>query len=164
MRSDQQCISCQGEVTGDSDFCPHCGVMFEQAGVTSCDSHPAEAAKGVCIICRRLLCRQCGSRKSGRWFCVDHKSVEVEQDWALIFESPDINEAELAKSFLQTVGVHVVVRNFGPNTAVWDGGGDSLFSRQALNRPAKLFVPIPEYEQSRLALEEWESAEGIEPS
>lgn len=163
MRDVGRCASCDGEVTEDSDFCPHCGILFERAGKTFCDVHPDETARGLCIICRRLLCRQCGFKKSGRWFCSDHKMVAVEQDWALIYESPDINEAELAKSFLESVGVHVVVRNFGPNTVVWDGGGDSLFSRQALNRPAKLFVPIPEYEQSRLALVEWDSAER-EPS
>ena len=164
MKEYGRCLSCDGEVAEDSDFCPHCGFLFEIAGKLPCDFHPEEAAKAVCVICHRLLCRQCGFREARRWFCLEHKEVEVEQDWALVFETPDINEAELAKSFLQTVGVHVVVRNFGPNTAVWDGGGDSLFSRQALNRPAKLFVPIPEYEQSRLALGEWESAEGIEPS
>ena len=163
MQKNGLCANCDGEVTEDSDFCPHCGRLFEQTGTAFCDSHSDETATGVCIVCRRLLCNKCGSRKSGRWFCNDHKNVAVEQDWALVFESPDINEAELAKSFLQSVGVHVVVRNFGPNTVVWDGGGDSLFSRQALNRQAKLFVPIPEYEQSRQALEEWDSAKGIEP-
>ncbi|MEX2117831.1 MAG: hypothetical protein WEB37_13195 [Bacteroidota bacterium] len=161
MQTNGHCADCQGEVTRDSDFCPHCGKLFGQAGAAFCDVHPAEAAGGICIICRRLLCRQCSYRKSGRLFCIDHKSVTVEQDWVLIFESPDINEAELIKSFLQSVGVHVVVRNFGPNTVVWEGGGDSLFSRQALNRLAKLFVPIPEYEQSRQALEEWDSAKGM---
>ncbi|MBI2618649.1 MAG: hypothetical protein HYW57_01040 [Ignavibacteriales bacterium] len=81
--------------------------------------------------------------------------MKMEQDWALIFESPDINEAELIKSVLESVGQRVVVRNFGPNNVVWEGGGDSLFSRQALNRPAKVFVPIPEYEKAKLALDEW---------
>ena len=156
--SHKRCTQCSGEVTADSDFCPHCGVLFEKVSSARCDTHPQTRAEGVCIICRKLVCDRCGKQRAKRWFCTDHSDVKVEQDWALIFESPEINESELVKSFLESVGLHVVVRNFGPNNVVWEGGGDSLFSRQALNRLAKVFVPIPEYVDARKAFREWDSA------
>lgn len=150
-----KCPHCSGELTPESDFCPHCGNLLEDEGNVFCSMHPHVPGIAVCVICRRVVCRECGKKKSGRWLCLDHENVKMEQDWALIFESPDINEAELIKSVLESVGQRVVVRNFGPNNVVWEGGGDSLFSRQALNRPAKVFVPIPEYEKAKLALDEW---------
>jgi hypothetical protein len=144
-------------VTEDSDFCPHCGSLFDRADDVMCDLHGSSRAEGVCIICRTVVCSRCAKKVRGRWLCRIHVSVNVEQDWALVFESPDINEAEFVRSLLESVGLLVVVRNFGPNNVVWDGGGDSLFSRQALNRPAKVFVPIPEYVQARDALADWEA-------
>jgi hypothetical protein len=40
---------------------------------------------------------------------------------------------------------------------VWDGGGDSALSRSAISKPAKVFVPIPEYLKAKESLEEWKS-------
>lgn len=153
-----KCPECGGEVTSDSDFCPHCGELFEGSDALRCSFHPQNRAVAVCIICQRTVCEECGKKKQNRWLCPDHSNVTVEQDWALIFQSPDINEAELVKSVLESIGKKVVARNFGPNNVVWEGGGDSLFSRQALNRLAKLFVPIPEYDDAKKALREWESS------
>jgi len=154
-----RCGDCGNEITADSDFCPHCGALTGLTEQIVCGRHPDRQAAAVCIICRSPLCDSCAVIKRGKWFCKDHASVRVEQDWALVFESPDINKAELARSVLDAGGFHVVVRNFGPNTAVWEGGGDSLFSRQQLNRLAKVFVPIPEYLNALQSLMEWEKAE-----
>ncbi|GJQ19853.1 MAG: hypothetical protein HBSIN02_02080 [Bacteroidia bacterium] len=142
----------------DSDFCPHCGTLTGLAEQIGCGRHPDRQAAAVCIMCGMPVCDSCAVKKHGKWFCKDHASVHVEQDWALVLESPDINKAELARSVLEAGGFHVIVRNFGPNTAVWEGGGDSLFSRQQLNRLAKVFVPLPEYLNAVQSLLEWEEA------
>lgn len=153
-----RCKDCGKEITADSDFCPHCGALAGVPEQIVCELHPDRQAAAVCIICRTALCDFCATRRRERWFCKNHASVRVEQDWAIVLESPDINKAELARSVLDAGGFHVVVRNFGPNTAVWEGGGDSLFSRQQLNRLAKVFVPIPEYLNAVQSLQEWEEA------
>lgn len=152
------CSSCGGEITKDSDFCPHCGILLERMIFVPCDTHPRGRAVGVCILCRVPICHDCLHINEGRRFCPEHKNVRVEQDWALIFQSDDINEAELVRSFLESIDQQVILRNFTAHGFIWDGGGDSAFSRQAVNRPAKLFVPVPEYVAARKALEEWESA------
>jgi hypothetical protein len=83
----------------------------------------------------------------------------VQQDWARIFQSTDINEAELVKSILQSGGFTVQVQNFNSIGFVWDGGGDSSLSRSALSKPAKVFVPIPEYLRARDTVREWTSGD-----
>lgn len=151
------CPTCGEEVTGDSDFCPHCGIVYEQAGTIQCETHPNDKGTSVCILCRRILCADCTYVQEGRRFCKDHKSVKVEQDWAQVFESTEINDAELVKSVLENAEFHVQVRNFNSIGFVWDGGGDSPQSRSNLGKPAKVFIPIPEYLKARVVLQEWES-------
>lgn len=159
MGERMKCTDCGREITADSDFCAHCGALTEAGSGARCERHPAKPAVAVCIICRTTVCDTCMVQTRGRRFCGDHASVRVEQDWALVFDSPDINDAELVRSVLESGGFHVVVRNFGPNTAVWEGGGDSFYSRHALNRLAKVFVPIPEYLDAAKAYREWKAAE-----
>lgn len=157
------CSSCKNEVTVDSDFCPHCGILFEQAGAVFCDLHPLEHGVGVCIICRKLCCEDCGATVRGRFFCTVHRKVKAEQDWAEVFRSTEIAEAELVKSVLESAGHKVLVQNFNSIGFVWDGGGDSPISRSNLNKPAKVFVPIPEYLDAVKEVAEWQSeAKGID--
>jgi len=151
------CRHCAEEVTRDSDFCPHCGVLFEGASGAECDSHPGRTADGICIICRKLLCEGCRRIVRARCFCDEHREVEVQQDWGRVFQSTEINESELVRSFLESGGFKVLVQNFTPIGFVWDGGGDSSISRSNLSKPAKIFVPIPEYLSAEAALREWKS-------
>lgn len=151
------CISCGEEVTADSDFCPHCGIVYERGGSVFCEKHPQTKGVSVCIICRRVLCEYCLSVQGGRRFCGEHKSVKVEQDWAKVFQSTEINDAELVRSVLQNAEFHVEVQNFNSIGFVWDGGGDSPQSRSNLGKPAKVFVPIPEFLRAEAFLREWES-------
>jgi len=154
-----RCSSCGDEVTPDSEFCPHCGSLFAEAGSLKCDNHRIAEAEGICIICRALLCRECGKEVHGKFFCHDHTTVEVQQDWASVFQSSDINDSALVKAFLESNGFKVLVQNFNSIGFVWDGGGDSSLSRSALSKPAKVFVPIPEYLKAEAALREWKSGE-----
>jgi hypothetical protein len=159
MSEYKNCHYCKNEVTEDSDFCPHCGVLFAEAGSVRCDLHPLEPGTGVCIICRKLCCEECGAKVRGRFFCSAHRKVKVEEDWAEVFRSTDIAEAELVKSVLESSGQKVLVQNFNSIGFVWDGGGDSSISRSNINKPAKVFVPIPEYVNAVQFVEEWKSSE-----
>ena len=97
-----KCSYCGEEITADSDFCPHCGMLFAEAGAVFCDLHPLEPGAGVCIICRKLCCEECGAKVRGRFFCSAHRKVKVEQDWAEVFRSTEISDAELVKSVLES--------------------------------------------------------------
>ncbi len=148
------CSNCGGEVTEDSDFCPHCGYMLTDARLF-CEVHPTNEACGVCVICQRLVCEQCSEESERRVFCLDHLEVAVDGDWAEVFRSTDINEAELARALLEEYRFHVEVQNFGSIGYAWDGGGDSPLSRANLNSPAKVFVPLTEYLSAKQLLDDW---------
>jgi RNA polymerase subunit RPABC4/transcription elongation factor Spt4 len=154
-----KCSECGEEVTEDSDFCPHCGALFSASEGVFCDTHQSAKATGVCIVCRKLVCRQCAKSVHGRTFCLDHQDVEVQQDWAVVFVSTEINDAELVKAILEKGQFRVLVQNFGSVGYAWDGGGDSPQSRSNLGRPAKVFVPIPEFLEAVKAVEEWKASE-----
>jgi RNA polymerase subunit RPABC4/transcription elongation factor Spt4 len=153
-----QCSHCGGDVTGDSDFCPHCGVLFAESKEVFCDTDTGERAVGICIMCRKLVCGKCSKVVHGRRFCSDHKKIEVQQDWAKVYQSTEINDAELMKSVLEDAKFRVLVQNFNSIGYSWDGGGDSPQSRSNLSKPAKVFVPIPEYFEALKSIQEWESS------
>jgi hypothetical protein len=154
-----KCSYCGEEITDDSDFCPHCGVLFTKAGQEFCDLHTLEPGAGVCIICRKLCCEECGTKVRGRFLCSAHRKVKVEQDWAEIFRSTEISDAELVKSILESAGHKVLVQNFNSIGFIWDGGGDSPISRSNINKPAKVYVPIPEFLDAVEEIIEWKSSE-----
>ncbi|MEX0602187.1 MAG: hypothetical protein WD295_02525 [Bacteroidota bacterium] len=137
-------------------------MLFAEARSLACDRHPSDTPVGVCIICRNLVCARCGKKKRGRIFCPDHHSVEVMYDWAKVFQSSDINDAELVRAVLAEGGFRVQVQNFGSLGYVWEGGGDSPFTRSALGRQARVFVPIPDYEEAREAVAQWQANPGTE--
>ena len=153
------CTNCSDEITEDSDFCPHCGTLFAEAGAVFCDLHTLEPGAGVCIICRKLCCEECGVKVRGRFFCSAHRKVKVEQDWAEVFRSTEISDAELVKSVLESSGHKLQVHNFNSMGFIWDGGGDSPISRSNINKPAKVFVPIPEYLDALEEIADWKSSE-----
>ncbi len=150
------CGNCNGEVTVDSDFCPHCGQIFEQAGESPCDTHPERKALAVCIICRKTLCEKCRTKVKRRSFCEQHQSIEVEEDWAKIYQSSDVHEAEMVKAVLAGAGVKVEAQNLSPASISTYFGEIALF-RAFMRYPAKIFVPIPEFVRAMEVLQDWQS-------
>ena len=153
------CPQCHTAIADDSDFCPSCGKMLLDPKSVSCERHGTRHAVAACIICSTPLCEKCVKMVHGRAFCADHVGVQVEQGWAMVYSSHDINDAELAKSVLEEAGDNVVVRDFLPIGYVWDGAGDSAFSRLALKKPAKVFVEVDNYLEASRALDEWSGGE-----
>jgi hypothetical protein len=154
-----KCNYCREEITADSDFCPHCGAIFIRETEVFCDEHPQKKAVGVCIICHKVCCEECGSEVDGRSFCFLHEEVKVEQDWAIVADTSDIAEAEMVRSLLESQGHKVQLQNFNSIGYIWGGGGDSPVSRSNINKPARVFVPIPEYLEAVKELEEWRSSQ-----
>ena len=151
------CPACGEDVTTDSDFCPHCGALLKEDALY-CDVHRDTGAAGVCVVCRRLVCGKCGKRTHGRMTCEDHRKVEIVEDWARVTQSTEIFDAELTRSLLVSNDFHVQVQNFNSIGYAWDGGGDSPVSRSNINKPAKVFVPLPEYLDAMKTIQEWESS------
>jgi RNA polymerase subunit RPABC4/transcription elongation factor Spt4 len=158
MEKTKLCEHCSNEVTLDSEFCPNCGSLFPGDIPLHCDTHSSKVATGVCVVCHALLCSACGTSPHSRLLCPAHAVVILEEGWAEVFRSTDVNEAEMAKAFLESEGYTVNPTDFGSVGYVWDGGGDSSMSRSALNKPARLFVPIPDYVKAKEVLQDWQSS------
>jgi RNA polymerase subunit RPABC4/transcription elongation factor Spt4 len=149
------CPACHTAIADDSDFCPSCGKLLIDPKTVTCERHDTRPAIAGCIICSTPVCEKCVRMVDGRAFCTDHADVHVEQGWALVYSSNEISDAELAKTVLVEAGFKVVVRDFLPIGYVWDGAGDSSFSRLALKKPAKVFVQVEDYLGASEALDDW---------
>lgn len=159
----KECGSCGSTCSAGSDFCPSCGTLFESAGDVACSRHASRAASGVCVICQEPFCSACLKLVEGKALCADHLSIKIEQDFALVYSSSDIKDAELAKAILESRGFHVVGRDFTPIGYVWDGAGDTSLSRSLLRKLAKVFVPVPDYMRALVVLNEWSTGREIDP-
>ena len=139
-----KCGNCREEVTVDSDFCPHCGVLFDKTPVVACETDPSQEASGVCIICQKPVCETCSFVKFKRLFCQVHKDVVVVGDDAVVYESIDPFQAELVVGLLKSGGFSAIVqrsnRAHGAETEQFWISFSS--GRRYENR---VFVPIPDY-------------------
>lgn len=123
------CGNCGEEAAVDSEYCPHCGVLFENAADATCESDRDREATAVCIICRRFICERCGVQVGNRWLCKEHANVEVVEDWAKVYDSADPVLVSAMKAALEASGLEVIDQN-------WKARG---------GRSGKLFVPVPDY-------------------
>jgi hypothetical protein len=98
---------------------------------------------------------------AGRSFCLAHRKVKVQEDWSEVYRSTEVADAELVKSLLESTGHKVLCQNFDSIGFVWDGGGDSPISRSNINKPAKVYVPIPEYLQAMEVVYDWRSSQAV---
>jgi len=106
------CDNCDEQIEADSQYCPHCGIVFEndEAEVLiHCENHPAVAAVGVCIICGKPVCRDCAISKKGRVFCDNDKHVKIHERWAVLCSTSAEYEAEMVRANLELAGIKALV-------------------------------------------------------
>ncbi len=123
------CGNCGKEISADSDFCPHCGVLFEHTTGVACETHPDREATRTCVICYQLMCEECRAPSSDRYLCMEHREAELLDDWAKVFQSPNEAEAELVKGLLESFNFRSVI----------------LRNRIQEAQVVKVFVPLPDY-------------------
>ncbi len=157
----KNCVACGSLCSSSSDFCPSCGTLFPSATGVFCSKHGSRPARAVCVVCQAPFCAECCKLIDGRALCSSHAGVKIEQDFAMVYSSTDIKDAELAKAILDSRGFHVVVRDFTPIGYVWDGAGDTALSRSLLRKQAKVFVPILDYERALIVLNEWSTGREV---
>ncbi|MDE3057488.1 MAG: hypothetical protein KGJ59_05990 [Bacteroidota bacterium] len=97
----------------------------------------------MCVLCHRPLCSDCANKRDSRFFCNDHEKVEVEEDWALVFQSVDFFEAAIVRSKLEGYGISVSAQN--EHSIAYLGFMDTPIGRTNLEHPVKFFVPFDQY-------------------
>lgn len=99
-----ECARCKNRVHASDDFCPHCGTLL--ALETFCARHDGRAAEGVCIICARPACSECGGWAGGLFLCATHRRYEIYEGMARVFGTSDPAVAEHAQSCLSQADLH----------------------------------------------------------
>lgn len=143
--TEASCERCNADVTADSEFCPHCGILFEGASDVRCEVDGQNAAAGVCVLCQTLVCRSCGTEVAGRFRCHSHAAVEVAMDFANVYESKVLANVDLVRAVLAQAGFVVIDQYLDPKPGV--------------AAPLKLFVPIPQYCEAASLVEGYRPAE-----
>lgn len=107
------CGECEERVSEEATFCPHCGVLLEGPPGSReslfCATHPDRQARGSCVICRRMLCRDCARTRNGRMFCDNDEHVKAAFNWVVACTSSTEYEAEMIRANLEGAGIGVFV-------------------------------------------------------
>lgn len=149
------CGRCNEEVQKDDDFCPNCGEVL--ADNVTCQWHAAQPAAGVCIICTRPCCWECGSRVRDRFLCHRHSGYEIYEGMARVLGTSDAAQVELAKDSLEKDSFHPFVYSRkasplsigGPDYTLFRASGE--YDGHIINE-YKLMVPCQEVERAEQKL------------
>lgn len=99
------CSLCENEIQKDDDFCPNCGMLFTE--FVKCDKHDRKEAVGVCVICSRPYCEECGLFVEEEVFlCKVHSGYETVEGLACVFFADDYMQLDLIKVNLEEEGLH----------------------------------------------------------
>ncbi len=151
------CPHCDAEVQADDDFCPLCGELFAED--LPCDQHSTRSAVGVCVVCAKPFCSDCGGRVQNRFLCHQHDALEIYEGMARVFGSSDAVQVEFAKSSLETADLHPLVFS-RKNNPISIGGPDYTLFRAAgeydghIINEFKLMVPCQEVVSAEKKLRE----------
>jgi len=97
------CAECHANTNDEDQFCPSCGIAFEEN--LYCDTHPEATASAHCVICQKKLCEDCGMFTQGRYVCEEHDGVEMIEGWATALVTTTRLDAELLQQDLEKLGI-----------------------------------------------------------
>jgi len=149
------CGHCHSEIQETDDFCPHCGSLFEEN--ISCEYHPEQDAEGVCIICHRPYCRECGSWANRLFLCSEHESYEIYEGMVRVFGTNDEPLAQYAVNGLRENGLNPFLFCRRANPMSFGGFQHSMFQGSGvydthLVNELKVMVPCHEVRKAEQVL------------
>jgi hypothetical protein len=145
------CGECSNLVQEDAEYCPNCGAMFKQE--FRCTHHPSKPADGICVICKKPFCGECGVDVMNIYFCNQHGNYEVHEGMAQVFVHTDNVQVQHAARCLQKAGYHPFLfsRLFSPGSDIDHGIPFRKHSRNS-NTDLKVLVPFCEVLEAEKAL------------
>ncbi len=142
------CDTCKLEIETDSDYCPRCGTIFIEN--IKCENHPDIEAEGVCIICTKPCCKNCGYAGKDVFLCNEHDSIEIYQGLAKVYGTVDEIEVHFIKQCLEDKELHPFIFS-KKSSALQLGGLDQPIINSVINpgknsvmNEIKLLVPFAE--------------------
>ena len=116
--SDFICSRCKFSASQDDTFCRNCGALFTDTLV--CFHHNSIAAIGVCVICSKPCCKECGGDNNRVFLCDPHWQYELHEGLARVFGSIDNVQAQYVTTCLKQSGFHPFLysRRFNPGSGM----------------------------------------------
>lgn len=105
VEEENSCHHCGEGVSAQDQFCLHCGYLKNVNFVAPCQNHRDRPSIGVCVLCRKELCKDCAGERNDRLRCAGHYEVEIREEWAAVFGSADSVELTFAREILESEGI-----------------------------------------------------------
>ena len=155
MAEEYSCDNCKFEVMENDDFCPNCGSLFIDS---KCVNHSDTTADGVCLICEKICCSECGLDVNGVYLCNDHNNVEVMQSMGRVYGTSDSLEIDYIISVLEDENFHPFKYSRKASPISLGGSDYTLFrasgeSSGNLINEIKIMVPLSEYLEAKKIIE-----------
>jgi len=141
------CNFCENEVSSSDNFCSNCGTLFFEN--KSCENHPNKVAKGVCLICFKQLCTDCGLFVNEVFLCEEHSNYEIYEGMAKIFGSSDALQINYINEILEAEGFHPYIYERKTSPLSLGGVDYSLFRASGeylghIINESKIMLPLTE--------------------
>ncbi|GMR25246.1 MAG: hypothetical protein BMS9Abin39_0530 [Ignavibacteria bacterium] len=151
------CADCSFEADDDSDYCPRCGNLFIKN--IKCDSNSKDEAEGVCVICGKPFCSNCGHLVNNIFLCNEHDGYEIYEGMVKIFGTSDEIQIHYVKSCLEENSFHPFIYS-KKSTPMHLGGNDQSLINLSANagekiiNEIKLLVPCNEVLEAEILIKE----------
>ena len=150
------CDNCNFKVKNDDDYCPNCGSIFTD---DKCMNHNNTDAEGICLICSKVCCLDCGLEVNGSFLCNDHSGVEVYQSMGRVHGSSDSLEIDYTISILEEENIHPFKYSRKTSPISLGGLDYSLFRASGefnghIINEIKIMVPLSEYLEAKKLIDD----------
>jgi hypothetical protein len=114
VKSKLTCERCNELVLTKDTYCQNCGGLFSDD--LHCTKHKSVPADGVCVICSKPFCINCGGDVNKVFLCNLHFDHDVFEGMARVFGSMDNVRVHFAHTCLKQAGYHPYIysRKYNP--------------------------------------------------
>lgn len=145
------CPICDREVCHYDEHCRFCGSLFVDN--IYCTNHTDTEAEGICLICSKPFCSECGTEVIGKFFCKEHSNYELLENLVTIYGSKDYNKILAIKALLEELNLHPTIINKTEKDTLGDISYYNNFNRsdnlvEKLSEEIKILVPCQEVQEA----------------
>jgi hypothetical protein len=154
QQSDLTCERCGRAVPQQGVFCKSCGALFSDQ--LRCSKHHSVEAAGVCVICSKPFCKDCGGDTDKIFLCDPHfAEYEIHEGMARVFGCNDNVQAQFVTSCLEQAGFHPFLhsRMFNPGPDFVAITAPRNFGRHSIVE-LKVLLPFSEVLKAKKTLNE----------
>ena len=151
------CAKCNFEADDDSDYCPRCGNLFTEN--IKCETHSKDKAEGVCVICGKPFCSDCGHSVNNIFLCSEHNGFEMYEGMVKVLGTSDEIQIHFVKNCLEENSFHPFIFSKKSTPMQLGGNDQSLINisgsrEENIINELKLLVPCSEVLEAEILIKE----------